>query len=257
MYFGGVGWVRFEPTPQRAGSVPAYTTQRVPQAAPSSSSSAPAAAPSLNRIDRSTDPTGALGNQDQGSFLTSPVALVTLGVLLLALLLALTPRTLRSLGRSRRWADPDPAAQVEAAWDELRDTAVDLGVAFDDHVSVRTAGADLLHSFGRPGDDDDSLGRATHRGADADPGATEALHRLVGLVELARYARSLPEGAVTEDRLRSDLAACVAALQAGASKRRRSRATWLPASLTIPSSTPRGSGRRGGTMLEPGVDRAV
>ncbi len=55
MYFGGIGWVRFEPTPQRAGSVPAYTTQRVPQAAPSSSSSAPAAAPSLNRIDRQAE----------------------------------------------------------------------------------------------------------------------------------------------------------------------------------------------------------
>jgi transglutaminase-like putative cysteine protease len=257
MYFGGVGWVRFEPTPQRAGSVPAYTTQQVPRAVPTSTSSAPAAAPNLNRIDRTTGPTGAPGSQDQGSFLTNPVGLVTLGVLLLALLLALTPRTLRSLRRGRRWADPDPAAQIEAAWDELRDTAVDLGVAFDDHVSVRTAGADLLHSFGRPGDDDDSLGRATHRGADADPDATEAQHRLVALIELARYARSLPEDAVTEDGLRSDLAACVAALKAGASKRRRSRATWLPASLTLPASTPRGSGRRGGTMLEPGVDRAV
>jgi hypothetical protein len=217
----------------------------------------PAAAPSLNRIDRTTDPTGGAGSQDHGSFLTSPATLVTLGVLLLALLLALTPRTLRALARRRRWADGDPAAQVEAAWDELRDTAVDLGVAFDDHVSVRTAGADLVHSFGRSGDEDDSLGRSTHRGADADPDATQALRRLVDLVERARYARALPESAVTEDGLRSDLAACVAALRAGASKRRRSRATWLPASLTTPSSSPRGSGRRSGAVLEHGVDRAV
>ncbi|MEO5708281.1 MAG: DUF3488 and transglutaminase-like domain-containing protein [Nocardioidaceae bacterium] len=257
MYFGGVGWVRFEPTPQRAGSVPAYTTQRVPQAAPSSSTSAPAAAPSLNRIDRQADGAAGLADQGSGSFLTSPAALVTVGVLLLLVLLALAPRALRSMARRRRWSDPSPAALVEAAWDELRDTAVDLGVAFDDHVSVRSAGADLLHSFGRPGDEDDSLGRSAHRGADADPDATQALRRLVGLVERARYSRSLPDGAVSADGLRDDLAACVAALEAGASKRRRSRATWLPASLTTPSSTPRGTTRRGGTTLEPGVDRAV
>jgi transglutaminase-like putative cysteine protease len=257
MYFGGIGWVRFEPTPQRAGSVPAYTTQRVPQAQPSASSSAPTAAPTLNRIDRAADPTSGAGNADQGSVLTHPVVLGTAGALLLIVLLLLTPRTLRSLARRRRWSVSEPSAMVEAAWEEFRDTAVDLGVTFDDHVSVRTAGADLLHSFGRPNDDDDSLGRASHRGADADPEATRALHRLVGLVERARYARSLPAGAVSGEALRADLAACVSALQAGASKRRRSRAAWLPASLTTPASTSRGSSRRGGAMLEPGVDRAV
>ena len=257
MYFGGVGWVRFEPTPQRAGSVPAYTTQRVPQAQPTASSSASAAAPSLNRIDRETDPTAGVGNRDQGSVLTSPLALSLLGALVLAALMALTPRTLRTLHRRRRASASDPAGVVEAAWAELRDTAVDLGVTFDDHVSVRLAGTDLLHSFGRPDGDDDSLGRSAHRGADADPDATRALHRLVELVERVRYARRLPEGAVSTDRVRADLAACVAALRAGASKRRRSRARWLPASLRTPASTPRGSARRGGITLEPGVDRAV
>ena len=257
MYFGGVGWVRFEPTPQRAGSVPAYTTQRVPQAQPTASSSASAAAPSLNRIDRETDPTAGVGNRDQGSVLTSPLALSLLGALVLAALMALTPRTLRTLHRRRRASASDPAGVVEAAWAELRDTAVDLGVTFDDHVSVRVAGTDLLHSFGRPDGDDDSLGRSAHRGADADPDATRALHRLVELVERVRYARRVPEGAVSTDRVRADLAACVAALRAGASKRRRSRARWLPASLRTPASTPRGSARRGGITLEPGVDRAV
>ena len=42
MYFSGVGWVRFEPTPQRrtGGELPSYTTQQVPQAAPSARPSA-------------------------------------------------------------------------------------------------------------------------------------------------------------------------------------------------------------------------
>ena len=257
MYFGGVGWVRFEPTPQRAGSVPAYTTQRVPQAAPSATSSAPSAAPTLNRIDHAADAANGTDGRGQGGLLSNPALLVTLGSVLLLALLALTPQTLRSLARRRRWSVSEPDAVVEAAWAELRDTAVDLGVPFDDHVSVRAAAADLLQSFGRPGDEDDSLGRASHRGPDADPGAARALHHLVGLVERARYARSLPDGAVREEQVRADLAACVAALRAGASKRRRTRARWLPASLTTPASTPRSSTRRGGTMLEPGVDRAV
>ncbi len=55
MYFGGVGWVRFEPTPPgRAGDVPGYTTQQIAQAPAPTASSAPSAAASANRPDRSS-----------------------------------------------------------------------------------------------------------------------------------------------------------------------------------------------------------
>jgi hypothetical protein len=259
MYFGGTGWVRFEPTPQgRAREVPPYTTQQVPQANPSQSSSVPSAAPTLNRIDRSTDPNAGFGKTKSRSPLASPVLVgFVLGVLL-AVLLALVPRMLRSLRRRRRWsaAGTDAGALVEAGWAEIRDSAVDLGVGFDDHVSLRTAGRELVRSFGRPGDEDDALGRATHRGPDADPEATAALNRMVGLVERARYARSLPSDAARQEQVRADVASCVAALRAGAGKRRRSRATWLPASLTRTGAAGRSRSRRG-TVLEPGVDRAV
>ena len=153
MYFGGVGWVRFEPTPQdRATGVPAYTTQQVPRPAPSASSSAPAAAPSLNRIDRAADPNAAVDGNGSSSPLANPVVAGSALVLLVLVLLALAPRTVRSLVRRRRWAAAGSgAALVEAGWDEVRDTAVDLGVAFDDRVTLRTAARDLVPAFGRPG----------------------------------------------------------------------------------------------------------
>ena len=258
MYFGGIGWVRFEPTPQgRATAVPAYTTERVPQPDPNQSSSAPTAAPTLNRIDRSVDPGAAGGAGGSGAWWSDPVTIgIVLGLLVLVLL-ALLPRTLRTLVRRRRWSAADGlAGLVEAAWQEIRDTAVDLGVAFDDHVSLRTAAADLVQSFGRPGEQDDAIGRGTSRGPDAAPEATAALHRLVRLVERGRYARSLPSDATTEEQVHADVDACVEALQAGAGKRRRSRATWLPASLTWSAVPGRRDTRRGPT-LEPGVDRAI
>jgi hypothetical protein len=257
MYFGGIGWVRFEPTPQRATTVPSYTTQKVPAPDPSQSSSAPAAAPSLNRIDRSVDPTTGARTKSTKPLVARPAFLAPFGIVLLVVVLLFTPRTLRTVVRRRRWARADGAAEVvEAGWSEVRDTAVDLRVAFDDRATVRTSAAALLHAFGRPGDEDDALGRATHRGADADPEATQALRRLVDLVERARYARRLPAGEVTVEGVRADVDRCVQSLRAGAGKRRRTRATWLPASLSAPAQA-RGTGRRGSSMLEPGVDRAV
>jgi len=257
MYFGGTGWVRFEPTPQRATSVPSYTTQKVPAPDPSQSSSAPAAVPSLNRIDRSVDPTTGVQSKDTPPLVARPAFLGSVGIVLLALVLLLTPRTLRTLVRRRRWARADGVAGVvEAGWSEVRDTAVDLGVAFDDRATVRTSGSALLHAFGRPGDEDDALGRATHRGPDADPEATESLRRLVDLVERARYARRLPGGDITVEGVRADVERCVESLRAGAGKRRRTRATWLPASLSAPAAD-RGTGWRRASMLEAGVDRAV
>jgi hypothetical protein len=163
----------------------------------------------------------------------------------------------RALTRRRRWASASgPAALVEAGWAEVRDTAVDLGVAFDDQVSVRTAAGELVHVFGRPGDEEDALGRPGRRGPDASPEATAALDRLVRLVERARYSRSLPSDATTEERVHTDVSSCVESLRAGAGQRRRTRATWLPASLAQPVSSARRRSRRR-AALEPGIDRAV
>ena len=258
MYFGGIGWVRFEPTPQgRATDVPDYTTQTVPRADPTASASAPASAPTLNRVNRQADQAAADAAGKGGGFWSGPVVLLALLVLVLALVLLAAPRMLRGLVRRRRWARADePVAVVEAGWAELGDTARDLGTPLDGSATVRAAAAGLVHSFGAPEGPDDALGRGSRRGAAAAPEAAAALDRLVTLVERARYARTLPAGLVDAERVRADVDVCVDALRAGAGRRRVARATWLPASVL----TRRGHARRRpgvGGLLEPGVDRAV
>jgi hypothetical protein len=78
----------------------------------------------------------------------------------------------------------------------------------------------------------------------------------VELLERARYSRRLPTAEVTAESVRADVAQCVGSLRAGAGKRRRARATWLPASLSTPRAE-RSTAWRGTAVLEAGVDRAV
>jgi transglutaminase-like putative cysteine protease len=259
MYFGGVGWVRFEPTPQdRTGSaLPPYTTQRLPSAAPSASSSGPSASPSASRVDKTTNGQTPTASTPAGAGVGAARIAAGAGVLVLVLLLVLAPRTLRALvRRRRRSAASGPADVVEAGWAEIRDTALDLGIAWDDRITLRRTAERLAQTFGDPADHDDALARGARRGPQAAPEAAAALHRVVELLERARYARSLST-TVTHEEMDADVAACVAAMRAGAGRRRRTRATWLPVSV-FSSSSRRGRARRRGALLGgPGVDRAV
>jgi transglutaminase-like putative cysteine protease len=256
MYFEGIGWVRFEPTPAvQAPTVPAYTRGEVQRDDPARPSESRTVAPSQNRIDA---PSAAAGTgSDSGKGGPGLGTLVrAAGVLLLVALVLMVPRVVRSLVRRRRWSTAtSPALLAEAGWAELRDTARDLGIAWDDTVTVRSRARELVRSFGAPGGDDDALSRAEARGAQADPEAAQALERLVRLVELARYAREVPPSAAEVEATRADVDRCVAALRAGASRRARTRATWLPASLLRTATT--GGPRRQVRFDEPGVDHAV
>ena len=141
------------------------------------------------------------------------------------------PRLTRSLVRSRRWARArEPVEVAEAAWSELRDSAMDLGLPWDDSATLRITARSLVRSFGEhvdPGQDrDDRLTRTPLKGPAANPLATDALQRLVKFVERARYAPSVDMQDVTHD-----VELCVQALQDGAIRQRRWRAAWLPASL--------------------------
>ncbi len=257
MYFGGVGWVRFEPTPQdRTGGVPGYTTQEVPSAAPSGSSSAAAALPPVDRVDKTTDLLAPTTPQATGPA-QSPLVRTALVILLAGLLLALVPRTLRARVRRRRTGGAGPSEWVEAAWSEIRDTAVDLRLVWDDRLTLRTAAVRLSRSFGDPAAPEEARGGAV-RGHQSNPDADAALRRLVGLLERARYARSLPADVTTRAAVEADVRTCIAALRAGVGRRRRSRATWLPASVLSRSGRGRRpSRRRGGLLGEPGIDRAL
>lgn len=261
MYFGGVGWVRFEPTPSsRTGAVPSYTTQQVAQPGSPAGGSSPSAAASNGRQVKTQDGAPAVSDKSSGSSGGggSTVGWALLLVVVLAALLV-APRAARTAVRRRRWAGAHDARRaVEAGWRELRDSALDLRIAWDDRVTLRNAEAALTVSFTCPPDPDDPAVRLPRRGAGAVPEAEEALHRMVGLLERGRYSRGLPEDATTAQEVAVDVDTCVAALRAGVDRRHLLLARWLPASLLYVMRTrTRERTTRARLVTEPGVDRAV
>ncbi|WP_432562797.1 transglutaminase family protein [Kineococcus sp. SYSU DK003] len=159
LYFEGVGWTRFEPTPAtRTGQSPTWTTPLTPisTAAPSTSASAAAAptatAPSAS-ASTSTSTTSAAAGQEQLTGWDRVWALPwgwILGALLLVVAL-LTPWVSATLLSRRRWARVhDTATSAEAAWAELGDRVHDLGVSWPPSTTPRQRAAGLSE-FTEPG----------------------------------------------------------------------------------------------------------
>ena len=262
MYFDDVGWVRFEPTPaDRALSVPRYTFGDVSAPAPTGLPSASTPTTDPDQLDarrRELDPGGGgpTGDGDGGG--RGGAALVTA---LVTALLVLAPRAARAGVRRRRWALATPGSEAaEAGWAELRDTALDLRVPWDDSVTLRTRAAALATSFGEPEPAVRGAGRVPtrHRGEAANPQATRALSRLVDDVERARFARAAGK-ARTRDRVEveRDVATCREALRLGASRGARRISTWAPASLLVNLAAWSGARAARAQVAEPSVDRAV
>jgi hypothetical protein len=260
MYFEGTGWVRFEPTPaDRALAVPDYTSEAVPAPRPNQGpTSAPGNLPQgQNRIDRQTTPVDTAGPRARHSGLdrSDLVAGILAAIGLVAL--ALAPRVSRVWVRRRGWTRAaSPGDIAEAAWSELRDTARDLRLPWDDSVTLRTRARGLVDSFGPPGTGRHGAPRTLARGAAADPEAAEALERLVVFVERARYARTVEAARDVPD----DVSRCVQAMRAGASRRQRVLADWLPASLLagLGDAGPRARAAAELSMAgQPGVDHAI
>lgn len=242
LYFDGVGWVRFEPTPaDRAAVIPPYsrsTADRPGDAGPTAptSSAAPSAAPSgsaapSERPDTDQlDPTGA---GEDGADGEGPVRwLVVLAVLLVvagAAVALLGPPALR---RQRRASGV--RGTPEEVWTELRDTTRDLGGSWPDGRSPREVGTVVASQLASVTGDPTLARPAT--GPAAAPEAADALERIVHAVEQARYRH--PEAGATgglATRTRTDLtqdaSAVIAALEAGVSARSRRRARWAPRSV--------------------------
>lgn len=150
LYFSGIGWLRFEPTPGRGVlpdySVPAAVEQLPTDAATDSASSAPTA---------SATPTAKAGRNvptDQASSSTlsgtnggvGVAALVALIVLAVLLAVALAPAVGRVAVRWRREAAITAGRDVAAnAWAEVRDTARDHGWLAPDTETAREFAARL------------------------------------------------------------------------------------------------------------------
>ena len=212
LYFAGVGWVKFEPTPGR-GSVPNYE-QPADAATPAlptgitPATSAPSLGPDRLRDD-GTITGGTLPKNAQNGDVRGIVALsaLALGILLLP---GATRRLVRRL-RVRRIRSGGPVA---VAWNELENTSLDYGIS----VPV----TDTPRAFGR----------RLERLGELDSSSREALHRVLTALERERYDR-LPrdDSGDRAESLAADLIKVLRAVHDGASTGRRVRALVVPASL--------------------------
>jgi hypothetical protein len=205
LFFAGVGWVRFEPTPSR-GSVPDYSAPAVagqvteaPTPAPTQSSTA--------TQDRQDDTT------DAASGSTISAGTIWAWSLLLVLVAAfITPGAARGAQRRRRLRAATAGAPV-AAWDEVRSTAFDLGFAKLRNETPRGFAVALSEKF------------------DGDPAAASAVFGLLELVESDLYARPAEEGTVLTAPAVDAATRIISSLRARATRARRWRARILPPSL--------------------------
>ncbi|MEV6721418.1 DUF3488 and transglutaminase-like domain-containing protein [Streptomyces xanthochromogenes] len=227
LYFEGVGWTRFEPTPTR-GTAPDYTRQQTPVDSPSSpaepskrASAEPSAAPSASDSCPPGDrrlgdcgpsaAAGVAGPTDSGPSAPALVGTV-LGVAAL-LVLPLLPLLWRRRVRARRLGSggrtpADAVARTLAAWQEITDTAWDHGIPPDESQTPRKAAARVV-----------ALGRL-------DGPAAESVHRAASAVEQVLYA---PEPRPAPG-LVDDVARVTAGLHAAAGRKQAWRAILAPRS---------------------------
>ncbi|MEU3652652.1 DUF3488 and transglutaminase-like domain-containing protein [Streptomyces sp. NPDC032161] len=228
LYFEGIGWTRFEPTPTR-GTAPSYTLPDAPSGetpAPAVPESGPSAVPSAEPSVADDCPAPMRKQGECGSSAAPGTAVPTdsgtqpgtvLGLAAIALVilaLPLLPLIWRLRVRRRRLGLPagrtpgDTTARTLAAWREVIDTAWDHGIGPDDSLTPRKA-ADRLVRLGRLG-----------------PDASAAVHRVAGAVEQVLYAPEPRPGT----GLAEDVEAVRAGLWESAGWRTRVRALVAPRS---------------------------
>ncbi|WP_069886291.1 transglutaminase TgpA family protein [Streptomyces luteocolor] len=233
LYFEGVGWTRFEPTPNR-GTVPEYTRPDTPSGGASDPDSPEPAKSSEPSTSPSTSDDCPLDLQKQGGCTSAapqvatgsgsggpPVGMIVGGSLaaLLVLALPLLPMLWRTRVRAVRLGsggrtEADAAARTLAAWLEVTDTAWDHGIEPDESQTPRKAAARIVR-----------VGELT-------AGPAESVHRLAAAVEQVLYApRPQPAAGLADDvaRVRDGLRAAVgrpARLRATLAPRSAARVVW-------------------------------
>ncbi|MEU5318133.1 DUF3488 and transglutaminase-like domain-containing protein [Streptomyces sp. NPDC021056] len=227
LYFEGVGWTRFEPTPTR-GTQPEYTQTDTPNSnlpdpgVPSrSASAAPSTAPSASESCTAeqkkleacpSESAAALPVTDGGGPKWTVVLAWGLGGLA-ALAVPLAPMVWRRRIRAVRLgahgrSEADAALHTLAVWLELTDTAWDFGILPDDSQTPRKAAARIVR-----------LGHL-------DPTAATAVHRVADAVEQVLYApRPRPTAGLAEDVRRA-----IAGLAVPVTRRTKLRAMFAPRS---------------------------
>jgi hypothetical protein len=230
LYFQGLGWIRFEPTPSGSGGQgtavpPNYT---IPQIADNTggatgntgnagqSNGKGGASKNKNGNDAKNKQLGADGT-DAGStssparhhnFPLEPIGLVLAALLAVAVI---APPASRFLVRQRRLAYGDDLERAHAVWRETLDELADY------------------HVGRRPSESPRAVARRVSDDAPLDAPAAEALGRVALAEERASYA-DRPGATPT----RADLELIRHGLAASATRRARWRARLAPASAYVP-----------------------
>ncbi len=184
LYFEGVGWMRFEPTPAtRSGTLPGWAAPEVDSEPASPATTAPAASSAAPVPTAAREP----GSADQGLMFSDvtdwlravPWRVVAALSLVLALLVA--PAVTAMLVRRRRWAAAnDPPTRAEAAWQTLIEQLGDLGMRLPASLTLRQASQ--LIGEGLPSE------------------ALTSLHRVAAAVEQNRYGCPAGDGRAADGR---------------------------------------------------------
>jgi transglutaminase-like putative cysteine protease len=216
LYFEGVGWARFEPTPvSRVPEAPGYSVSaQVAPTAPSAASSAkPSAQPSAAPSRAARDP---LSVDDPAAAAAAPwwqrVPLWVPAALAVALLVGAVPMLLSWWWRRRRWARAGRGLAVaEVAWEDLATRLTDLDLPWAWSWTPRAAQHRLLsdHELSEP--------------------AAQALHRLASGLESMRYAPPSQAAApALVTAARQDVDTVAGAVAADLPVRQRWQARLLP-----------------------------
>ncbi|MDQ6650102.1 MAG: DUF3488 and transglutaminase-like domain-containing protein, partial [Actinomycetota bacterium] len=187
IYFAGVGWLQFEPTPRGDGQAvaPAYSN---PPPLPASATGGddetgiptvdPGGEPFSVGAHRSPlEPTEGAGSDSAlaaGQLARAGPPWLPIGLVLLVLLAALAPAVTAWVTRRRRWVQArTPAEAATAAWADVFDRAADLGYRPEPSDTPRTAADRLVRQSGLA------------------PVASAAVRLLATGVEQARYAAAM------------------------------------------------------------------
>jgi transglutaminase-like putative cysteine protease len=212
LYFDGIGWVRFEPTPGVGAPLPSYAprpdgTSTGPTSVATAQEQTSTTKGAQETIDKTTEAAANGGKGGSGGS-ALPSRWWLAGILVAIGLV--TPAITRQVIRRRRMTRPvEEGEAAEAAWLELRDHIIDLRLPWTGSMTPR------------------ARERAIEPMLEGDVAGKAALKRLMVTVERARYATSVEPGSQPAEDAREVMTVITKASEPG----QRLLAVVWPASL--------------------------
>jgi hypothetical protein len=216
VYFSGIGWIPFDPTPlagadgARAVTLPWAPHATTPASNANETPSASASRSALRRPDLNNDTaTVNATSASPHSGLPWRTAGIALAILIGLLAVITGPQFIRFRQRRRRFGRARTSGDPEPLWEELAASAADRGALWPDTVTVGQVPAWLA-------------------GKGVDDRGTAAVDLVARRVERARYSA---RGADLDDQSIDGLDQALKRWARRADRRQRLRQWWLPRSL--------------------------